>query len=243
MCDEKGTSLVTIYSKYPQEEKPPFHSRCIVTESALSSRDWTEVTEMTKAALMEAGIDCDLVDWVWVKEMAAKNNARMTTKEFVRILNGVNDRVEILGDYMSALDKLPCRCRDCGYEWFATPNKLLYGRGCPKCAVRQRAEANRYTDEQFKALFPRRTLTLIQLIRILTAARESDADAERAVLNGWAYQPSCYKARVAENAVRGEAHTSVPIEVGRQTLSLGRSWRPFTQASCPLIAMSVGIPR
>ena len=156
LCDEKGISLVTIYSKYPQEEKPPFHSRCIVAESALSSRDWTEVTEMTKAALMEAGIDCDLVGWVWVKEMAAKNNARMTTKEFVRILNGVNDRVEILGDYMSALDKLPCRCRDCGYEWFAAPNKLLYGRGCPKCAVRQRAEANRYTDEQFKALLAKK---------------------------------------------------------------------------------------
>ena len=40
----------------------------------------------------------------------------------------------------------------CGNEWDAAPYHLLNGRGCPQCAVKARAERNRYSDQQFKKL-------------------------------------------------------------------------------------------
>ena len=61
------------------------------------------------------------------------NLRRKTHKIFEKDLYRVNPTVEILGEYIDAKTKIKCRCKVDGFEWDATPNNLLRGRGCPKC--------------------------------------------------------------------------------------------------------------
>ena len=60
---------------------------------------------------------------------------RLTHDQFLeRMAVRGNPNTEVLGEYLNAKTKLLCRCRQCGYKWMATPNTLLQGHGCKKCA-------------------------------------------------------------------------------------------------------------
>lgn len=68
------------------------------------------------------------------KEKTGRSN-RLTHNEFLnRMSKRGNPDVEVRGQYINAKTKLQCRCRKCGFEWMATPNSLLQGHGCKKCA-------------------------------------------------------------------------------------------------------------
>lgn len=71
---------------------------------------------------------------------------RKTHEEFVEQLNKIHgENVYIpLGEYKGANTKIKIR-HNCGYEWEATPNSLLRGQGCPKCAGNIKK-----TTEEFK---------------------------------------------------------------------------------------------
>ena len=62
---------------------------------------------------------------------------RKTHEEFIRDFYEKNENVEnieILGEYVNSQIKIKVRCKIDGYEWEVTPNSLLKGSGCPKCA-------------------------------------------------------------------------------------------------------------
>lgn len=59
---------------------------------------------------------------------------KKTPEEFVAQMGQVAPEVEVLGSYVDARTKVSVRCRSCGGEWEATPNHLLRGAGCPRCA-------------------------------------------------------------------------------------------------------------
>lgn len=50
-----------------------------------------------------------------------------------------NERIEVLGDYVTDATKTLCICNYCNHQWYATPNKLKQGRGCPMCANQTRS--------------------------------------------------------------------------------------------------------
>lgn len=58
---------------------------------------------------------------------------RKTHKEFIEELSEINPNIEILGEYISAREKILCKCKIDNNEWCATPTNLLRGRGCPVC--------------------------------------------------------------------------------------------------------------
>lgn len=60
-------------------------------------------------------------------------NGRYTQEEFLQRMKAVNPKIEILGQYTRSADKLLCKCLICGNEWYAKPNGLLQGGGCPSC--------------------------------------------------------------------------------------------------------------
>lgn len=60
------------------------------------------------------------------------------------MLHTINKNIEIIGNYINSTTKVKCRCKIDGYEWEATPNKLIQRRGCPKCAKKEP-----YTKETF----------------------------------------------------------------------------------------------
>ena len=59
---------------------------------------------------------------------------RKTHEQFVGELAEKNPDVEVLGNYKNTNAKILVRCKICDYEWNATPNNLLQGYGCRKCA-------------------------------------------------------------------------------------------------------------
>jgi hypothetical protein len=65
-------------------------------------------------------------------------------EDFVKRLNIINPNIEVLGTYVKAREKIKVGCKIDGHEWYATPDNLLRGYGCPKCAGKTR------TTESFK---------------------------------------------------------------------------------------------
>lgn len=60
-------------------------------------------------------------------------NARYDLDYFIAKLKTVNPDITIVGNYINSRTHLNCLCNLCGYEWCATPNNLLNGKGCPHC--------------------------------------------------------------------------------------------------------------
>ncbi len=63
-------------------------------------------------------------------------NARKTTSSFVDEISTLHPNIEILSEYLSADEKVECKCRICKNTWKAVPNSLLSGSGCPHCFKR-----------------------------------------------------------------------------------------------------------
>lgn len=59
---------------------------------------------------------------------------RKTTESFVNeMCEKGNPDVVVDGEYKNAKTKIAVHCKKCGEDWLAIPDKLLLGRGCPKC--------------------------------------------------------------------------------------------------------------
>ena len=59
-----------------------------------------------------------------------------------------DSNVDITGKYVNTKTKIDCICKKCGHNWTATPNMLLRGRKCPKCAGKIK-----YTTKSFKEAY------------------------------------------------------------------------------------------
>lgn len=60
-------------------------------------------------------------------------NERYGHDEYIKRVREINSNIEVLGVYVNAHVPILHRCKIDGYEWFATPNGILSGTGCPKC--------------------------------------------------------------------------------------------------------------
>ena len=61
------------------------------------------------------------------------NNIRKSHETFVQEMRNYNPHIEIIGTYKTALTPLKIKCRICGNEWMAKPNRLLNGAHCTHC--------------------------------------------------------------------------------------------------------------
>ena len=71
------------------------------------------------------------------KKCASENYSKSkikTHEQFIKELADKNPNIKVLGKYKNKKTKLNCQCKIDGYEWKATPNNLLQGKGCPKCS-------------------------------------------------------------------------------------------------------------
>ena len=75
---------------------------------------------------------------------------KKTHEEFIQELGSINPRIEVLSQYISALEKIYVRCGICGNEWKTKPNSLLSGSGCPQCANSYKGTLLRKTHSEFK---------------------------------------------------------------------------------------------
>lgn len=59
---------------------------------------------------------------------------RKTNEEFISELYRNNKKVIPLGTYKNYSTKIEVKCVSCGHVWFAWPESLIKGHGCPICA-------------------------------------------------------------------------------------------------------------
>lgn len=57
---------------------------------------------------------------------------KITHEQFVHDMQFINPEIIIKGEYTKAKEPVLCECKNCGYEWLATPSNLKKGRGCSK---------------------------------------------------------------------------------------------------------------
>ena len=80
----------------------------------------------------------------------------LTHEEFMEkfyIKNENAENIEILGEYEGGKIKIKCKCKIDNHIWYATPNSLLKGHGCPKCKGRIRGVNQTLTHEEFMEKF------------------------------------------------------------------------------------------
>lgn len=58
---------------------------------------------------------------------------KRTTDEYINEVHQINLNIEVLGEYINAVTPILHRCRLDKTEWFAQPNHILSGHGCPVC--------------------------------------------------------------------------------------------------------------
>ena len=61
------------------------------------------------------------------------NIKKKNKEQYIEDLNKINSNIIILGEYINAHISTLHKCLIDGYEWYAKPNNVLSGTGCPKC--------------------------------------------------------------------------------------------------------------
>ena len=75
--------------------------------------------------------------------------AKKTTEEFKQEMKEIDSNIEILGEYVGNKAKIKVKCKKCNHIWFAKPNNLLNGSGCPKCnASKGEKRVAKYLDNK-----------------------------------------------------------------------------------------------
>lgn len=75
-----------------------------------------------------------------------------THDQFVNEMMNISPNIKIIGKYKNARSKIECECLIDGYHWFATPDNLLRGTGCPKCSGR--VQSTEIFKERLKNIQP-----------------------------------------------------------------------------------------
>lgn len=68
------------------------------------------------------GNDCPICTGIYKK----------TTEIYKKELNIINDKTEVMGEYIGARYKIKVKCKICDYIWVPTSGSLLAGHGCQK---------------------------------------------------------------------------------------------------------------
>lgn len=68
------------------------------------------------------------------KAITNGNRCRKTQKEFLSEVNDIRSDLIVLGEYKTALDKILCKCKICGFEWNPVASSIMnYATRCPLC--------------------------------------------------------------------------------------------------------------
>lgn len=74
---------------------------------------------------------------------------RKTHEQFIEELREVDQSIEVLDQYKTAITKMQVRCSVCGHLWETNPSSLLLGRGCPECGKKKIGNALRKSNADF----------------------------------------------------------------------------------------------
>ena len=137
LCSKKGIRLITIYDKFPINEKIPFTNDCFVFNDDYNKSNHNEIKKLVLQLFRISKLDCNFSDEIWnqIEHEAYKNAKARTHESFVVEMKKVNNNIEVIGKYTNANRRLLVKCKICGYKWYGIPASLLRDDGCRKCGV------------------------------------------------------------------------------------------------------------
>ena len=74
---------------------------------------------------------------------------KRTHEEYVNEVSTINPNIEVVGKYSGSLNKILHKCKIDGTEWFAQPNSILHGSGCPMCGGSKQKTHEEYVEEVY----------------------------------------------------------------------------------------------
>lgn len=72
---------------------------------------------------------------------------KKTHEEYIEEVAKLNIDIEVIGIYINTYTPILHRCKIDGYEWYAKPNNILNGKGCPKCYGNIKKTHQEYVEE------------------------------------------------------------------------------------------------
>lgn len=155
LCHSKGIRLILIYDTVPIDiaENIQMEDCFLFTDSLAEEAKHKTLKELVRQILTfcdpKLKLDLQEEQWKQINAKALKYSKRMSHDEFVEEMDDVNPAIEITGLYIDRLTKIEAKCKVCFHEWSATPQNLLQGHNCPKCANKTRATKQTKTHERF----------------------------------------------------------------------------------------------
>ena len=73
-------------------------------------------------------------------------NVGISHEEFLQRMETINPNIEINGLYEKQANKIPGKCKICGYVWTPTAGSLLSGHGCPRCVGKARIKPDEFVQ-------------------------------------------------------------------------------------------------
>ena len=134
MKDKVGNALIKLHSNYIEELAVKNPSVKVVDEYINS------ITPITHHCLThdiywkaapnnilngEGCIECK-------KEKLRKSFAK-SHRQYIENITNINPQIEVIETYINAKTPILHRCKIDGAEWYASPENILAGRGCPQC--------------------------------------------------------------------------------------------------------------
>lgn len=74
---------------------------------------------------------------------------KLTHIQYIQKITEANIDVEVLEEYVDAHTKILHHCKICNHEWYANPNNILNGKGCPKCGSINSINKRTKTHEEY----------------------------------------------------------------------------------------------
>lgn len=71
---------------------------------------------------------------------------KKTHAEYIGLVADINPNIEVIDEYVDYDTRILHRCKIDDYEWYTTPNCILHGTGCPKCAKKIRTHDDYVSD-------------------------------------------------------------------------------------------------
>ena len=91
------------------------------------------------------------------------NKRTKTHETFCKEMETINNSIKILSRYQNAKTKVECECKMCGNRWNASPDSLLQGCGCPKCANTVVSQKLAKDDDYFYSHLPEKIKNNIKI--------------------------------------------------------------------------------
>jgi len=149
LCEENGIRLITIFDGFSGNPQM-FPSDFYYTSGSLNEKNnYNILKDIIYCIFDSANITSRFTaeEWNGIINEALLLSRKRATDDFKEILTSISPDIIVMGEYINNKTGIECQCEKCGHVWKPTPDKLLQGRGCPRCAGTIKKTHSQFCEE------------------------------------------------------------------------------------------------